>query len=390
MSEAGAVRIAMVAGEASGDLLGCRLMEALRLIVPDARFCGIGGPKMVAAGFDSWFPQESLAVRGLVEVVRHLREIMRIRRSLVRQIRAAQPQLFVGIDSPDFNLGLERRLKRSGIPTAHFVSPTVWAWRPGRIHTIRKAVSHMLVLFPFEEEIYRKAGIPVTYTGHPLADEIPDAYSQADLREQLRLFGPGKVVALLPGSRQSEIDLMAPPFIAAARLILQRLPDARFLVPLVTRESRARFEEAIWKADAHDLPLTLLFGHSQEAIAAADVALAASGTVTLEAALLRRPMVIAYRLTRLTHAIARRVVHVKQVGLPNILSGEWLVPELLQQDATPENLAQAVINLLLDPVVCEAMQARFQLIHATLRRDAAWQAARALAPYLGATHERAA
>jgi lipid-A-disaccharide synthase len=373
----------MVAGEASGDLLGSRLISAIRAERPDAQFFGIGGPKMIAAGFDSWFPQERLAVRGLVEVVKHLRELLAIRRELLRRIVAERPNLFVGVDAPDFNLGVERRLKRAGIPTAHFVGPTVWAWRPGRIHSIRRAVSHMLVLFPFEPPIYEQAGIPVTYTGHPLADEIPEEVDRIAMREQLRLPASIPVIALLPGSRQSEIEHMAPLFIEAARLILQRLPDARFLVPLVTRESRERFEEAVWKAEARDLPLVMLFGHAQDAIAAADVALAASGTVTLETALLRRPMVIAYRVSPLTAAIVRRLVRVPYVGLPNILNGDWLVPEFLQDDATPENAAQAVVNLVRDPVMRERLDARFAAIHATLRRDAAVQAARALLPYLG-------
>jgi lipid-A-disaccharide synthase len=383
VSAGAAVRIAMVAGEASGDLLGSRLIRAIRAEVPHAEFFGIGGPKMIAEGFDSWFPQEKLAVRGLVEVLRHLRELLAIRRRLITRILAAQPRLFVGVDAPDFNLGVERRLKQAGIPAAHFVGPTVWAWRKSRIRAIRRAVSHMLVLFPFEEPIYRDAGIPVTFTGHPLADEIPDRVNQAAVRDQLRLFGTAPVIALLPGSRQSEIDMMAPLFIAAARLILERLPDARFLVPLVTRESRTRFEEALWRADAQALPLTLLFGHAQDALGACDVALATSGTVTLEAALLRRPMVISYRVSPLTAAIVRRLALVPYAGLPNILNGDWLVPEFIQEDATPENLAQATLNLLGDATVRERLDGRFAAIHATLRRDAATQAARALMPYLG-------
>lgn len=372
----------MVAGEASGDLLGSRLIAAIRAERPDATFFGIGGPKMIAAGFDSWFPQEKLAVRGLVEVLRHLRELFAIRRELVRRIIDAKPDLFVGVDAPDFNLGVERRLRRAGITTAHFVGPTVWAWRPGRIRSIRRAVSHMLVLFPFEPPIYERAGIPVTYTGHPLADEIPDAVNRDELREQLRMPIAAPVVALLPGSRQSEIEMMAPLFIDAARLILERMPDARFVVPLVTRETRERFEEAVWKADARELPITMLFGHAQAAIGACDVALAASGTVTLEAALLRRPMVIAYRVSDITAAIFRRLTLLKYVGLPNILNGDWLVPELLQEEATAENAAQAVVNLLRDPALRERLDERFASIHAELRRDAAAQAAHALLQYL--------
>lgn len=379
----------MVAGEASGDLLGSRIIAALRARRPDATFAGIGGPRMIAAGLDSWFPQEKLAVRGLVEVMRHLRELLDIRARLVKRILAERPDLFIGVDAPDFNLGVEKRLKRAGITTAHVVGPTVWAWRPSRIHGIRRAVSHMLVLFPFEEPIYRNAGIPVTFMGHPLADEIPDAVDKRAVREQLRLPGDGPVVALLPGSRQSEIDHMAPLFIEAARLILRTLPDARFVAPLVTRESRDRFEAALWRADARSLPVALLFGHAQDAIAASDVAIAASGTVTLETALLRRPMVVAYRVSPLTGAILRRLVRVSYVGLPNILNGDWLVPELLQEDATPENIAQAAVNLMRDGTVRERLDARFAAIHAALRRDAAAQAAEALLPHLDARRDAA-
>ncbi len=373
----------MVAGEASGDLLGSRLMAALDARLPDAEYFGIGGPKMVAAGFDCWVPQERLAVRGFVEVLRHLREIHAIRSALVRRLKGARPHLFVGIDSPDFNLGVAHKLRRAGITTAHFVSPTVWAWRRGRIKTIKAAVAHMLVLFPFEEAIYREAGIPVTYTGHPLADEIPANVDREAVREQLRITGHGKIFALLPGSRQSEVTLMAPLLIEAAKHILLELPDARFLVPFVTRETRTLFEQALYEAEAQELPFTLLFGHALEAIAAADVALATSGTVTLEAALLRRPMVIAYRVMPLTFAIAKRVIRVKYIGLPNVLADEWLVPEFIQDEATPENLAQAAINLALDNVVCDALASRFASLHEELRRDAAARAADALVRLMG-------
>lgn len=372
----------MVAGEASGDLLGSRLIEALRERLPHAEFFGIGGPKMIAAGFDSWFPQEQLAVRGFVEVVRHLREIHGIRRRLAARLMQARPQLFVGIDAPDFNLALARRLKGAGVRTAHFVSPTVWAWRRGRLKTIKAAISHMLVLFPFEEAIYRRAGIPVTYTGHPLADEIPPDIDQAAIREQLRVGGMGRIVALLPGSRQSEVELMAPLFIEAAKLIARALPDTRFLVPFATRETRALFEQALYDTNGLELPLTLLFGHALEAMAAADVALVKSGTVTLEAALLRRPMVIAYRVTPLTFAIAKRIIRVKHIGLPNVLADEWLVPEFVQDEATPQNLAQAVVNLALDRVVRDALETRFATLHDRLRCNAAARAADALMPLL--------
>lgn len=373
--------IAMVAGEPSGDTLGAHLIEAIRTIYPAARFVGIGGPKMMGAGFDSWFPQEKLAVRGLVEVLRHLREIHEIRRALYRRLAAARPALFVGIDSPDFNLGLERKLKRRGITTAHYVSPTVWAWRPGRIEAIRKAVSHMLVLFPFESAVYERAGIRVTYVGHPLAEEIPPASSKRDARELLRLR-ERPIVTLLPGSRASELELMAPPFIEAAKLVRAARPDVGFLVPFVTRETRRIFEQALYDADARDLDITLLFGHAQHAMAAADVVLVASGTATLEAALIGRPMVIAYRLAPLTYRIARRLVRIPYVGLPNILAGEFLVPEFLQDDATPPNLAQALLNYLEDVDLHQPLAERFADMHEMLACGSARRSAAALAGYL--------
>jgi lipid-A-disaccharide synthase len=383
-------RIGIVAGEASGDLLGSRLIAALRSHVPDAEFFGIGGPMMEAQGFDAWFPQERLAVRGFVEVIRHFRELLAIRRALVSRMRDARPDVFVGIDSPDFNLGVERRLKAQGIPTAHYVSPSVWAWRSGRIETIRRSVSHMLVLFPFEEGIYREAGIPVTYVGHPLADEIPLAYDRDEVRAALRLPAAAPVVAMLPGSRQVELREHAPLFVDTGRLILKARPDARILVPLVTRETREIFETALWNAEANDLPFNLLFGHSQDALAAADVALVASGTATLEAALLRRPMVVTYRANRVSYAIAKRLVKIPYVALPNILAGEFLVPELLQDDATPENLAQALLNLLGDGTVMEALPERFAQIHETLRQGTGERAAAALLPIIGRGTLRAA
>jgi lipid-A-disaccharide synthase len=374
------VRIALVAGEASGDLLGSRLIEALRHRLPDAQFCGIGGPRMIAAGLDSWFPQEKLAVRGFVEVVRHLREILAIRGEIFRRVRALRAQLFVGIDSPEFNLGLERRLKRAGLRTAHLVSPQVWAWRRGRIRRMKRYVSQLLVLFPFEEPLYRQSGVDVAYVGHPLADEIPTYTDREAAREQLRLPAHAPVVAIMPGSRQSELEMMAGPFIEAAKLLHARLPAVRFVVPLVTRETRDLFDAALYRHAARDLPMALLFGHARDALAACDVALATSGTVTLEAALTGRAMVIAYRVAPVSYLIARRLIRVPHVGLPNILCGESVVPEFLQHDATPENLAQAVGNMLADAPFRRSIEERFVRLHADLRRDSAERAADALLP----------
>jgi lipid-A-disaccharide synthase len=372
------LRVAMVAGEASGDALGAHLIGALRERLPRVSFVGIGGPKMIDAGLQSWFPQERLAVRGLAEVARHLPGILQIRRGLLRRLRTEAVDVFIGIDAPDFNLPVERILKRRGVPTVHYVSPTVWGWRRGRIAGIRRSVSHMLVLFPFEEHIYRDAGIGVTYVGHPLADEIPPVVNRAAVREQLRLPADRPVVALLPGSRVGEIELMAGPFIEAALRIHARKPEVYFVAPFVTRETRQQFERATYELGARKLPLSMLFGHAHEALAASDVVLAASGTATLEAALFKRAMVVAYRLTPLTHWILKRMVRVRAMALPNLLMGEFVVPEFVQREAVGENLAQAVLNLLDDADQRAKIGVRFDLLHQVLRRGAADRAAEAV------------
>ena len=374
--------IGLVAGEASGDTLGAHLIQALRARRPGLRFVGIGGAKMLAQGFESWYPQEKLAVRGLVEVLQHVRELRAIRRGLGQRLRAAGPRLVVGIDAPDFNLGLETRLRRAGVRTAHYVSPTVWAWRPGRIHGIARAIDHMLVLFPFEAAIYERAGIKVTYVGHPLADEFPLAPSRATVRAELRLPLEQTVVTLMPGSRQSELDMMAQPFIEAAKLIHAARPNTRFLAPFATRETRALFEAAIYACNARELPITMLFGHAREAMTAADAILVASGTATLEAALTKRPMVVVYRLAPLSYQIAKQLVKIPYVALPNILAGEFLVPEFLQNAATPANLAQAILNQVDDRRLEGRLAARFTVMHHELRRGTAERAADALMPYI--------
>jgi len=368
----------MVAGEASGDLLASHLVAALRKRLPDARFFGIGGPKMVAAGFDARFPQEKLAVHGYAEALRHYREITGIRRKLLGALLREPPDAFIGIDAPDFNLHLERRLKRAGIPAIHYVSPSIWAWRGGRIHAIARSVSHMLTLFPFEEPLYRRHGIPVTYVGHPLADLIPLEASQAAARERLGLSLGQRVFALLPGSRRSELRHLAAPFIETARLLCGRYPDARFLVPLATRETRELFESAVYQCGATELPITRLFGHAQDAMAAADGVLVASGTATLEAALLKRPMVIAYRMSPWSWRIMRHMNYLPWVGLPNILSGRFVAPEFIQDDATPENLAQALGNLVDDRETCRRLAEHYAALHAQLRQDSAERAADAV------------
>lgn len=374
--------IGMVAGESSGDLLGAHLIAALRPHLPGARFIGIGGPKMQAQGLNSLFPMERLAVRGYAEVLRHYPGLAWMRHKLRLALLQARPQLFIGVDAPDFNLGLEAGLKRAGVPVVHYVSPSIWAWRGGRVAAIARSVDHVLTLFPFEPEIYRKAGIAATYVGHPLADLIPEQDQTAGARAQLRIAPERKVIALLPGSRQSELRYMADTFIATAKLLAQKIERPLFLVPLVSRETREIFEAALRRADAAELPLTILFGHAREALAAADIALVASGTAALEAALLKKPMVITYKMAAASWLLMRRMGYLPYIGLPNILAGEFVVPELLQHDATPENLAQALHNALRDGVVRARLPQRFAAIHRQLKCDTAEQAARAVLPLL--------
>ena len=374
--------IAMVAGEASGDLLGSHLIEALRQNDPELRFTGIGGPKMQAAGMEILCPMEKLAVNGYVEVLRHYREIAGIRSKLRKQLISNPPDIFIGVDAPDFNLDLELALKKRGIVTVHYVSPSIWAWRGERIHKIKRAVSRVLALFPFEIPLYEKAGVPVTYVGHPLADMLPDIPNRAAMREQMRIPREAMVFAFLPGSRQSEVRQLAETYIETAKLILLKFPDAQFLVPLVSRETRIIFENMQWKLGAQDLPITLLFGHAQDAMIAADGVLVASGTATLEAALLKRPMVITYKMPGFTYWLSKRKQYQPYVGLPNILAGKFVVPELLQEDATPENLTQALLNLVADKQAVAELEEIFTDMHAMLKQDNAHKAAQAILPYL--------
>jgi lipid-A-disaccharide synthase len=371
-------RVGMVAGEASGDLLAAHLIAALKLRRSPILFAGIGGPKMVAEGFQSHYPMEKLSVRGYAEVLRHYREIMGIRRRLGKDMLAERPDLFIGVDSSDFNLGLEGRLKDAGIPAIHYVSPSVWAWRGWRVRKIARCVTHILVMFPFEEPLYQKAGVPVTYVGHPLADVIPLAPKKDEARAQLKLPAGKLIVALLPGSRRSELHYMASSFLLAAHRFHQEVHDVHFVCPTVTRETRDMFEHAVHRHSRTDLPLTLLFGHSHEALAAADLALVASGTATLETALSKTPMVIAYRQSPITWAMMRLMLYLPYVGMPNILAGERLVPELLQDEATPASLAAALLALLRDTEAQKRQIARFHDFHHLLRQNTAEKAADAV------------
>jgi lipid-A-disaccharide synthase len=368
----------MVAAEASGDLLAAHLIAALKERRPALRFSGIGGPRMQAEGFESHAPIEKLGVRGYAEVLRHYREIMGIRRRLRERFLAERPAVFIGVDSSDFNLDLERALKEAGVPTIQYVSPSIWAWRGWRKRRIARSVDHVLALFPFEPALYEEVGVPVTYVGHPLADVIPLAPDKAQARLDLRIPAARRAIAMLPGSRRSELHYMADLFVLTARRLLQDLPDAHFIVPTVSRATRELFEAALRRHGARELPLTLLFGHSHEALAAADLALVASGTATLETALFKTPMVIAYKQSPVTWAMMRRMLYLPWIGLPNILAGEALVPEFVQEKATPGALAEALLALAHDGGAQRRQVEKFRDIHLLLRQDTARKAADAV------------
>jgi lipid-A-disaccharide synthase len=388
-------KIAIVAGEASGDLLGGHLIRALNEQRSDLTFVGIAGPKMQREGAKSLFPIEKLSVRGYVEVLKHLYGLLKLRRSLLKQLLAEKPDIFIGVDAPDFNFWLERKLKNHGIPTIHYVSPSIWAWRGGRMGKIKRAVSHVLALFPFEPALYEKADVPVTYVGHPLADELPLKPSKTAAREILKIEKSKLVIAMFPGSRQSEVKQHADLLIKTALLISKEHKNAQFLVPLITRETRQLFETALYNNISHNqanlnndtelletLDLDILFGHAHDAMEAADMVIVASGTATLEAALLKKPMVITYKMPGISWQILKRMRYQPYVGLPNILAGKFLVPELLQNDATPQKLADAVARLLNDDAYLKEIKQEFTAIHQTLRQNSAKKAADVVLSYL--------
>lgn len=376
--------IAMVAGEASGDHIAASLATELRRRLPHARLVGIGGPRMQSAGLESWYPMETLSVRGYAEAAKSVPGILAIRRQLAARLKAEPPDLFIGVDAPDFNLGLEANLRSAGIRTVQYVSPSIWAWRGERIHKIARSVDHVLALFPFEVPIYQKAGVPVTFVGHPLADDVPPVPDQEAARDQIRVPMSAPVFALLPGSRRGELEQHAELVIETAKRVLAQVPDARFLVPLATRPTRSQFEQALYDFKGQDLPMTVLFGHAQLAMIAADVVLVASGTATLEAALLRRPMVITYRVPKLTYRLMWPKRLLPYIGLPNVLAGEFVVPEILQDDATAENLAMALVNTYRDKVVRDRQSRCFEDMYQSLRCGAAERAADAVMPLLRA------
>ena len=377
------MHIALVAGELSGDLLGAGLIAALKTHYPHARFSGIGGPGMIEQGLRSLVPLERLAVMGLVEVLRHLPELLRIRRRLYRELLADPPAVFIGIDAPDFNLGLERRLRICGVPTVHYVSPSVWAWRPWRVRKIARSVDLMLTLLPFEAAFYQRHDVPVRYVGHPLADTIPP-HNDPLLARQSLLAVPteARIVALLPGSRRGEVGRLGPLLLDTAAWVWARRLEVHFLLPAATPEL---FEtlESMRAERAPVLPLTLVQGRSREVMAAADVVLLASGTATLEAMLLKRPMVVAYRVAPVTAWIARQLLTVSHFALPNLLAGRALVPEFVQDAATVDNLGLAVLRWLDDAVARAELMVKFEALHAQLCCDASRQAAAAVTELLG-------
>lgn len=374
----GTITVGIVAGEASGDALAASLIRAVRTRYPRIRFVGIAGPQMEAAGCDAWYPLERLSVRGFVEVIAHLPGLLRIRRELRARLLAAKVPLFIGVDAPDFNLGLEAKLKRAGVRTVHFVSPSVWAWRRERLATIGRSVDRMLALFPFEPPLYAEAGIPVTFVGHPMAATAATHGTRRETRELLKLKSATPVFALLPGSRLSELKMHAELILGVAARILEAREDARFLVPFATRATRDTFETIMHTAGHERLPITLLYGHAEDALRAADVGIVASGTATLEAALARCPHVIFYRVAGLTYRIVRRRLLLPYVGLPNVLAGRFVVPEFLQENATPRNIAQAALNLFDDTVTRRRQEALFAGFAADLHADTGALAADAI------------
>ena len=395
-------RFALVAGEASGDLLGAGLIAAVRERYPNAQFAGVGGPRMIDAGLEAWHPSEKLSVMGLVEVLKHLPELLSVRRDVVRRALEFKPDVFIGIDAPDFNLGVERRLKRNGIRTVHYVSPSIWAWREKRAAKIGRSADRVLCLFPIEPPIYARHGVDARFVGHPLADTFPLEPDRAAARAALGLPADATVLALLPGSRLGEIARLGADFVGAAQLLAQQIPGLRVVAPMAGAACRDAFASVLAKAGigngesgienseiaAHAVPIPhspfpilLTNGHAHEAMLAADAILLASGTATLEAMLAKRPMVVAYRIAPMTYRIVKGLgmLKVERYALPNILAGRALVPELMQDDCTPAALAEATLPMLRAGAIDPALLAEYRRQHLALRRDASRSAAAAIA-----------
>lgn len=388
-----APRIALCAGEASGDLLGAGLIEALRKRYPNAEFAGIGGEQMRDAGLDAWHDASELAVMGLAEVLRHLPRLLRLRRQFRKRLLEWQPDVFIGIDAPDFNLGVEKWLRQRGMRTVHYVSPSVWAWREKRAEKIGRSADRVLCLFPMEPAIYARHGVDARFVGHPLADEMPLDPDRDGARRQLGLDPSRPLLALLPGSRVGEIERLGADFLAAAALLLKQDPQLQVVVPMANEQASAAFGRVLaGHADsiALSLALRIIRGQARTLMIASDVVLLASGTATLEAMLAKRPMVVAYKVAASTYALVKGLgmLKVDNYALPNVLAGERVVPELMQADCTPENLAAAVSRWLHDPAANAALQPRFRELHLQLRRDASASAAQAVSELIEAGHGR--
>ena len=375
------MRIALVAGEASGDLLGAGLIEALKRRFPDAQFAGIGGDAMRAAGMDTWFDASELAVMGLAEVLGHLPRLLRVRRALRERVLAWKADVFVGIDAPDFNLGVERWLKQRGLRTVHYVSPSVWAWRESRARKIGASADRVLCLFPMEPAIYARHGVDARFVGHPLADTMPLEADQAAARAQLGLAGDAPVLAVLPGSRLGEIARLGADFLEAAARVAAEVPTLQVVLPAANAACRAALERLLADTTPSLQQVRLIDGQARSAMVASDVVLLASGTATLEAMLAKRPMVVAYKVAPLTYTIVKRLglLKVNRYALPNILAGDDVVPELMQHDCTPQGLADALLAWLRDPAARDALTPRFRDLHRQLQRDASEAAAQAIA-----------
>ncbi len=370
------MRIGIVAGETSGDLLGAELIAAIKARVPEARFEGIAGPKMIEQGCDALYPAEKLAVMGLIGIGKYM-ELRSIRAGLARKLINDPPDIFIGIDAPDFNIGLETRLRNHNIPTVHYVSPSVWAWRQYRLPKIARAIDLMLTLFPFEAKFYEEHNVPVRFVGHPLADMIPLQPDSVAARSALNLPLDKHIIALLPGSRIGEVSRLSAYFIEAAAQCIEQRPGLHFVAPFANLETRELFEQAL-QIKAPHLPITVLDGQSREAMAAADVVLLASGTATLEAMLLKKPMVVAYRLKPFSYWLAMQLLKVDNYSLPNLLLGRRVIPEIIQHDVTPESLSQAVLAYLDDPAKVADLQQQFSEVHHALRKNASENAADAV------------
>ena len=361
--------IAIVAGESSGDLLGSHLIKALSLNRTDLKFIGVAGPKMMKEGAASYFPMEELSVRGYFEALRKLFHLIKLRKNLLKKILDAKPDLFIGIDAPDFNFWIERQLKKKGIPVIHYVSPSIWAWRRSRLKKIKKSIDHMLTIFPFEKNIYSKANIQATFVGHPLAEMIPLHPNKKKAQDKLKIIKASKVIALLPGSRQGEVKWHAQLLIDSAIEISKKIRDVKFLVPLPTRETYEIFSKTLFKNTQAELDIQLLIGHASIAINAADAVIVASGTATLETALYKKPMIVIYKMSTISWQILKRMRYLPYVSIPNILLNKFLVPELLQNDATPENITAKTIEILKDSSYRKHLLVQFTKIHFQLKQN---------------------